>query len=72
MIVCGVCLLFVCLFVCCRNAPPHDFSEWLKILNFCLYSHLFVFLFAQPYFTLNSSPLTVKAVLHRGLLLAQR
>ena len=52
MIVCGVCCLFICLFVCLFvvvTLPPHDFSEWLKMLNFCLYSHLFVFLFAQPY-----------------------
>ena len=31
------------------QAPPHDFYERLKMLNFCLYGHLFVFLFAQPY-----------------------
>ena len=48
MMVCCVCLFVVCFFVVV-TLPLHDFSERFKILIFCFYGHLFVFLFAQPY-----------------------
>ena len=72
MVCCVVCYLFVVCFFVVVTLPLHDFSERLKILNLCFYGHFSFFCSLNLILTLNSSPLRVKAVLHRGLLLAQR